>query len=248
MIGAAAVFSLLWAGVLLLAPRRREGWVRESLGRSAAAPRGLLRFLPRERMAARESSAGLHEASLMVAQLAALLRAGRTPEQLWSQAATSAPPFFAAVLGAAARAASLGAPVSPAIRDSATAGDAPRSRGGIAHDRVVLWLEVAACIEAAEDSGCPLAGVFDRLSAQLEADADAAAARSTALAGPKATTQILSVLPVIGLVLGTLIGADPLKILLGTPLGLACLAAGAVLTVLGRSWSSRLVAAAAVAR
>ncbi|MDQ4503791.1 type II secretion system F family protein [Sinomonas sp. ASV322] len=209
--------------------------------------RGLLRRLRQERTT---SSTGLHEASLMVAQLAALLRAGRTAEQLWGQAASASSPAFGRVLEAAARAAAVGAPIAQAIREAAAFGATGRGgrRERVARGHSVLWQEVAACIEAAEASGCPLAGVFDRLSIQLEADADAAAARATALAGPKTTTQILSVLPLIGLALGTLIGVDPFKVLLETPLGLACLGAGALLTVLGRSWSSRLVAAAGVAR
>ncbi|WP_415857290.1 type II secretion system F family protein, partial [Sinomonas sp. G460-2] len=111
-----------------------------------------------------------------------------------------------------------------------------------------VWGDVAACIEVAEESGCPLAGVFDRLAAQLEADADAAAARATALAGPRATTRILSFLPLVGLAMGALLGVDPLGVLLGTPWGGACLAAGLALTIAGRVWSSRLVAAAGAVR
>jgi tight adherence protein B len=49
----------------------------------------------------------------------------------------------------------------------------------------------------------------------------------------------------MGLGLGIALGVDPLAILLGTPLGLAALAAGVALTVAGRLWSARLVTAAA---
>jgi tight adherence protein B len=77
----------------------------------------------------------------------------------------------------------------------------------------------------------------------VEDDADAA--RQTALAGPKATVSLLTWLPLMGLGLGIALGVDPLAILLGTPWGLAALAAGAGLTVAGRVWSARLVAAAA---
>jgi tight adherence protein B len=83
--------------------------------------------------------------------------------------------------------------------------------------------------------------VLDRLSAHVEDDADAAAARATALAGPKATAQILTILPAVGLVVGALIGTDPLGVLLETPVGLLCLVAGAALAFAGRMWSARLV-------
>ncbi|MCH6469060.1 hypothetical protein [Sinomonas terrae] len=113
---------------------------------------------------------------------------------------------------------------------------------------LAVWGEVAACVETAEASGCLLAAVFDRLSSHLEADADAAAARATALAGPKATTRILTVLPFGGLLLGTLIGAEPLEALTGTLLGFVCLIAGIGLALAGRLWSSRLVAQTGVLR
>jgi tight adherence protein B len=107
-----------------------------------------------------------------------------------------------------------------------------------------VWGELAACFDIAEASGCPLADVLTRFAAQLEAEDDAEAARQTALAGPKATARLLTWLPLLGLGLGTLLGVDPVKILLQTPFGMAALAAGVVLTAAGRVWSSQLVRAA----
>jgi tight adherence protein B len=116
------------------------------------------------------------------------------------------------------------------------------SRGGKEHR---TWIDLAACLDIAEASGCPLADVLSRFASQLEVEDDAEAARQTALAGPKATVSLLTWLPLMGLGLGIALGVDPLAILLGTPLGLAALAAGVVLTTAGRIWSSRLVHAAA---
>lgn len=108
-----------------------------------------------------------------------------------------------------------------------------------------IWSELAACFDIAEASGCPLADVLSRFAAQLEVEDDADAARQTALAGPKATVSLLTWLPLMGLGLGIALGVDPLAILLGTPLGLAALAAGLALTVAGRVWSAKLVSVAA---
>jgi tight adherence protein B len=144
------------------------------------------------------------------------------------------------MLGAVRAAAFRGLPVSGAIRKSASAaflGSAGREQR--------IWLELAACFDIAEASGCPLADVLARFAAQLEVEDDADAARQTALAGPKATVSLLTWLPVMGLGLGMALGVDPLAILFGTPLGLAALAAGLALTVAGRIWSARLVHAAA---
>jgi tight adherence protein B len=196
--------------------------------------------------------------TLVVQQLAALLKGGRTPGRLWDELwtlygqgrphpspgqaaggpASGLSTSSVAVLGAARSAAAGGAPVSEAIRRTVP----PVS----ARDReALIWWELAACLDIAEASGCPLADVLTRFAAQLEVEDDADAARQTALAGPKATVALLTWLPLMGLGLGAALGVDPLAVLLGTPLGLAALAAGIGLTVAGRVWSARLVAAAA---
>lgn len=199
----------------------------------------------------------------VVQQLAALLKGGRSPGRLWEElwilygrpkgsregvpAQGSLTPASLAVIAAARAAAANGTPVSAAIRRSLAAGG-PAQRGVSRHDRDVrIWSELAACFDIAEASGCPLADVLTRFAAQLEVEDDADAARQTALAGPKATVSLLTWLPVLGLGLGTALGVDPVAVLLGTPLGLAALAAGAGLTVAGRIWSAKLVATAATA-
>lgn len=199
--------------------------------------------------------------TLVVQQLAALLKGGRSPGRLWEElwvlygqpkgsreglpAQGSLNPASLAVIAAARAAAASGTPVSAAIRRSLAAGG-PAQRGVSRYERDArIWSELAACFDIAEASGCPLSDVLTRFADQLEAEDDADAARQTALAGPKATVALLTWLPVLGLGLGAALGVDPLAVLLGTPLGLAALAAGAGLTVAGRLWSAKLVAAAA---
>ena len=200
-----------------------------------------------------------HTLTLVVQQLAALLRGGRTPGRLWdelwtvysaqgrngqllkepvqSRAVLSG--SSAAVLASARAAAATGAPVAEAIRRAVSVAFPARDR------EARTWSQLAACFDIAEASGCPLADVLTRFAAQLEAEDDAGAARQTALAGPKATVRLLTWLPLMGLGLGVALGVDPLATLLGTPPGLAALSGGAVLTVAGRAWSARLVSAAA---
>ncbi|KQR65569.1 hypothetical protein ASF98_10735 [Arthrobacter sp. Leaf337] len=193
--------------------------------------------------------------TVVVQQLAALLKGGRTPSRLWDElwlvyAAEERPgagpddvqglsPASLSMVSVARAAAMRGSPVAEAIR-SASAAAFP---GSESRERRI-WGELAACFDIAAASGCPLAGVLTRLAAQLEVEDDAEAARQTALAGPKATVTLLTWLPVLGLGLGVALGVDPLSILLGTPLGIAALAAGVVLTVAGRIWSARLVRSA----
>jgi tight adherence protein B len=49
------------------------------------------------------------------------------------------------------------------------------------------------------------------------------------------------VLPVAGLLMAAGLGADPLRVLLSTPLGLVCLVLGLGLDGLGVLWTGRLV-------
>ena len=274
---AAIVGAALFLSSLLVHPVRRGP---EGASAADSGPEGRRIVRPRGPWGPAED---LQSASLLVAQISALLRAGRSPAQLWAQAAEihgaahggdgtcriAAPALrregragrlgpapatwdetSSRVLAAAAHAASLGRPVAPAIRTEAgvdASRSTERSRGARGRS-AAIWGSVAACIETSEASGSPLAAVLDRLAAQFESDADAAAARSVALAGPKATAKVLSMLPVAGLGLGILMGVDPLGLLLSTPLGAACLTLGSVLTLLGRWWSSRLVSAASEER
>jgi tight adherence protein B len=201
--------------------------------------------------------------TLMVQQLAALLKGGRAPGRLWGElwslysgqpeaaghrdgtarlraGGSHLSPGSVAVLAAARAAAFRGAPASDAIISAASTAF---RHAGATEPRI--WDRLAACFDIAEASGCPLADVLTRFAAQLEVEDDAEAARQTALAGPRATVSLLTWLPLMGLGLGIALGVDPVAILVGTPLGLAALAAGLVLTVAGRMWSARLVRAAA---
>lgn len=210
--------------------------------------------------------------TLVVQQLAALLKGGRTPARLWDElwlvhqsrpdearghgavSGLSNPakgssarrhgsglsPGSLMMLSAVRASASRGLPVSDGIRRAAPTAF-PRAAGREPR----IWLELAACFDIAEASGCPLADVLARFAAQLEVEEDAHAARQTALAGPKATVRLLTWLPGMGLGLGMALGVDPLAMLFGTPLGMAALAAGVALTVAGRIWSARLVHTAA---
>lgn len=252
---ALAVMLFLAAALTLRPPngaRARLRRVRQTGPRVAAYPPGPvvrvgsgLRWPP-----GRSQSMQSPSMTLLVQQLAALLKGGRAPARIWDELSKVQDSsggrgrgnlsVGSTAMVAAARAAALGGmPVSAALR-RALPKVFPR-QGSEAR----IWWNLAACLDIAEASGCPLADVLTRFAAQLEAEDDAEAARHTALAGPKATVSLLTWLPVLGLGLGSALGVDPLSVLLQTPLGLGALAAGLGLTVAGRLWSARLVAAAA---
>ena len=64
------------------------------------------------------------------------------------------------------------------------------------------------------------------------------------LAGPRATATVLAGLPVLGLLLGQAIGADPMRVLAGTAVGQTLLVVGTGLACAGVLWSARIVSAA----
>ncbi|WP_406007587.1 type II secretion system F family protein [Streptomyces sp. NBC_00637] len=102
-------------------------------------------------------------------------------------------------------------------------------------------LGLAACWRVAVDQGAGLAAGLDRLEAALRAERDQRADLRAQLAGPRATVVMLAGLPVLGLLLGAALGADPLHVLLHTGPGLGCLLVGGVLEGVGMWWALRIV-------
>lgn len=93
------------------------------------------------------------------------------------------------------------------------------------------------------DGGAGLAAGLDRLEGALRADRRRREELRAQLAGAWSTVVVLALLPVAGLGLGAALGADPLRVLLHSPGGLACLAAGGLLETVGLIWARRIVRA-----
>ncbi|MCX4699024.1 type II secretion system F family protein [Streptomyces sp. NBC_01373] len=100
---------------------------------------------------------------------------------------------------------------------------------------------LAACWRVAVDHGAGLAAGLDRLEGALRAERDQRADLRAQLAGARSTAVMLAGLPVLGLALGTALGADPLHVLLHTGAGLGCLMVGGLLEALGMWWAMRIV-------
>lgn len=271
--------TVLLIGVLAVAvflalspPGARRRRIRAALAPARNVPAGGTRASSGRLPGWRRRTTPAVSMILLVQQMAALLKGGRTPARLWDELwilhggspAGSPPgdgsrgkypvlaPGTVRMLAAARAAAMRGSPVAAAIRSAGAAvSGGPGvwrnwdSRAGEDLCERRVWFQLAACFDIAEASGCPLAEVLTRFAAQLEAEDDAEAARQTALAGPRATVRLLTWLPFLGLALGVLLGVDPVRVLLGSPFGMAALAAGGALTAAGRIWSARLVRAAA---
>jgi tight adherence protein B len=202
-------------------------------GSSRPAPPHLARISARAgRGRAQEQERG--RAVEACAALAGELRAGRPPQVALSVAAGVATGGTAEGL----RGASSGLEVG-----SDAVGLLERGANGTACPALLRGL--AACWALCSSTGSGLASAVERLEL---AERDAQARRravAAELAGPRATAGLLAVLPVLGLALGSALGAAPLRWLLTTPAGLGCLAAGVALDVAGLLWTRRMVARAA---
>ena len=97
---------------------------------------------------------------------------------------------------------------------------------------------LAACWQVSERSGSGLAPSVSRLAATLRDEEQVRREVAAQLAGPRATSVLLALLPAFGLGMGGALGADPLAVLVGTPLGQGCLALGLLLEATGLLWTA----------
>uniref|UniRef100_A0AAU2JSI0 Type II secretion system F family protein n=1 Tax=Streptomyces sp. NBC_00049 TaxID=2903617 RepID=A0AAU2JSI0_9ACTN len=162
------------------------------------------------------------------------LRAGAQP----GQALTAAMRRTAALPGAP------GAAETGVLAAAAFGGDVPAALRQAAREPGAEGLAgMAACWRASVDGGAGLAAGLDRLEGALRAERDREESLRAQLAGARSTALVLALLPLVGLLIGTGLGADPLRVLLHTPMGWGCLLAGCVLEVLGLLWCRRIVRA-----
>ena len=124
-----------------------------------------------------------------------------------------------------------GADVASALRADARAPGSQALRG------------LAACWEVSERSGAGLSVAVSRLAAALRAGADADAQLAGEVAAVRASARLLAGLPLLGLLIGQWIGAEPLTWLSGSWVGRGVLLTGLVLQVLGMVWLRHMVSA-----
>ena len=100
--------------------------------------------------------------------------------------------------------------------------------------------QLAACWRVVASSGAMLAPAIDRIADALQDQIELDRALGTALAAPRATVRLLAGLPIVGLLLGAAIGANPLAFLFGSPGGLVCTMVAAAFDSVGVLWARRI--------
>jgi tight adherence protein B len=100
---------------------------------------------------------------------------------------------------------------------------------------------VAAAVALSARTGCSLADVVTAVEDDLRARHRAELELRAATAAPRAAAFLLAGLPVLGLAMGSGVGADPWRVLTTTGTGQVLLVAGVALELAGIAWSGRLV-------
>ncbi|MCX5405590.1 type II secretion system F family protein [Streptomyces sp. NBC_00335] len=239
-----APWEHLVAGARVRAARSREwaclgaglalallgGSVIPLLAGAAAVP--LVRRWLRGRERARARTARAAEVVALCGAVVGELRAGAQPGRALSEAmrrTVSGPGGPGAAEAGVLAAAAFGGDVAAALRQAARE---PGAEGLAA---------MAACWRVSVDGGAGLAAGLDRLEGALRAERDREESLRAQLTGARSTTAVLALLPGVGLLIGTGLGADPLRVLLHTPVGWGCLLAGSALEALGLLWCRRIV-------
>lgn len=149
------------------------------------------------------------------------LRAGRTPADAARVAAA-----------ACGRSRSAGALI-PAV----TPGPAPPVWAGPVGEALT---RTSVAADLSRRTGCSLATVIGAVEDDLRARHGHGRELRSLTAGPRASVALLAGLPLLGLAMGSGVGADPWRVLTATGTGQLLLVLGVGLELTGSAWSARL--------
>jgi tight adherence protein B len=174
---------------------------------------------------AEESTALQGALSVLVGEL----RVGAHPIAAFETAASEVDGPVSDRLSEVAARARLGADVGAGLRDVAAQSMLPAQ-----------WERLAVCWQLAQAHGLAIATLMGTARRDV-VERDRLASRVRAgMAGARATAVILAGLPLLGIGLGELIGADPVRFLVSGGPGGLLLVVGVVLACGGLAWSDRI--------
>lgn len=123
----------------------------------------------------------------------------------------------------------VGTDVAAALR---VAGSRPGGEG---------LVRLAQAWEVGARTGAPLGKALAAVAEAVRRDRDIERVVMAELAGPRASGQVLGVLPLVGLLAGFLMGGDPLRFFVTGVLGPVCLVLGTSLACSGLLWTEGMV-------
>jgi len=157
------------------------------------------------------------------------LRVGSNPVHAFRVAADETVGAVAVSLRAVAARARLGADVAAGLRAAARSSALPTH-----------WDRLAVCWQLANDHGLAIATLIRTAQRDIAERHRFSARVTSGMAGARATAAILAGLPLVGVLLGQLIGARPLNFLLSGHAGGWLLVVGSTLACGGLLWSDRI--------
>ncbi|AFS12563.1 MULTISPECIES: type II secretion system F family protein [Mycobacterium] len=186
-----------------------------------------VRYLRRRRI--RRATREGHALETALDVLVGELRAGSHPVRAFGVAADETPGAVAASLRSVAARARLGADVAAGLAAASRSSALPAQ-----------WERLALCWRLASDNGLGVATLMRAAQRDIAERQRFSARVASSLAGARATATILAALPVLGVLLGQLVGARPLTFLLGGQVGGRLLLIGSTLACGGLLWSDRI--------
>jgi tight adherence protein B len=130
-------------------------------------------------------------------------------------------------------------PVAAAHRVGAEVPAALRAAGGRAGGKGLVRL--AQAWEVGERTGAPLGRALEAVAEAVRRDRELEQTVVAELAGPRASGQVLGVLPIVGLAAGFAMGGEPVQFFVTGIVGPVCLVVGTGLACAGVFWTDALV-------
>lgn len=159
------------------------------------------------------------------------LRVGAHPVAAFEAAADEVDGAVATSMRTVAARARMGADVVAGLQDVARRSSLPEH-----------WTRLAACWQLAHAHGLAIATLMRTAQHDIAARERFTAQVAAGMAGARTTAAVLAVLPLLGVGLGELIGAEPVRLLLADGAGQWLLTVGVALSCTGLVWSDRITA------
>jgi tight adherence protein B len=157
------------------------------------------------------------------------LRVGAHPVTAFTIAATEVDGAVSASLRVVAARARLGADVAAGLHSVARSSSLPG-----------YWERLAVCWQLAQDHGLAIATLMQTAQRDIVERGRFSAKVDAGMTGARTTAAVLAGLPLLGIGLGQLIGAEPLSFLLSGGVGGWLLVIGVGLACGGLMWSDRI--------
>lgn len=183
------------------------------------------RRLLRQRRRMAEASALQGALDVLVGEL----RVGAHPVAAFGVAAKEVDPIVGGALRTVAARARMGADVAAGLRSVARRSSLP-----------AYWERLAVCWQLAHARGLAIATLMQTAQRDIAARDRFSAQVAAGMAGARTTAAVLAGLPVLGVGLGHLIGAEPVHFLVSDGAGQWLLAIGVALSCTGLAWSDRI--------